>query len=412
MDCNDRCAQVSTAEHPCHSWTFVDPNSPQPPFRCNCFGRFDTIWTPETNIPKSQNIVYSAKSCKYPPPLPPPPPPPGPATPVFSWNKVPVYNFPCFDPKTRNDTPFTPSDIDLLLKFPFVVLCHGFYDSSGKLVLAEDAMSAVAKQLKQKNPNIKVLFYLNSVLDWNDYRFHLDYVQATPSAWARQSNGEPCRTPGDKEFAQPKDGMLSLDFAQQQGRELWQQACFNATKSGVFDGCFADRASGTPAKYDPRYLSNYTLGHKNMLLEAQKLIDSVAPGGFLVSNNAVIPGVSATMIEGFQANQENIQQLQAIAAQNISVHVHAGYGGGCANMNTTTLPAFLIGAGEYSYFGCSKAWTFPTGWQVWYPEYDLPLGSPHGPAQLHDGVFTRVFGQGTTVTFSTKNNTGSIVWKS
>jgi hypothetical protein len=31
-------------------------------------------------------------------------------------------------------------------------------------------------------------------------------------------------------------------------------------------------------------------------------------------------------------------------------------------MAVGSLPAFLIGAGEGSFYGCSRAWTFRTGW--------------------------------------------------
>lgn len=60
----------------------------------------------------------------------------------------------------------------------------------------------------------------------------------------------------------------------------------------------------------------------------------------------------------------------------------------------------------------SEAWTFRTGWDIWYPVYDRPLGPPHGPATYDPATQTyhRVFGNGTVVTFDTKTNTGEIAW--
>ena len=101
-----------------------------------------------------------------------PPPPDGPGTPHFSWDRVPVYNFPCFDPSRKKGLggPFTDAEIELLGKFPLLLLCHGYYDASGTLVRAEEAMTAVATKIKARDPSVKILFYKNSILDWNDYR--------------------------------------------------------------------------------------------------------------------------------------------------------------------------------------------------------------------------------------------------
>lgn len=79
---------------------------------------------------------------------------------------------------------------------------------------------------------------------------------------------------------------------------------------------------------------------------------------------------------------------------------------------TDYIAAFLIGAGEYAYFGCGR-WngtkddTMPFTWR---PEYDKPLGFPKGLAKYSNGVWTRLFASGTEVTFDAKNNKGTIKW--
>ncbi len=85
---------------------------------------------------------------------------------------------------------------------------------------------------------------------------------------------------------------------------------------------------------------------------------------------------------------------------------------GCKKGITDTLAAFLIGANKYSYYACSTGWIWPDDWNVWWPEYDKPLGEPLGPAVKKDGVYTRSFKSGTNVTFDTSNNTGTIIWAS
>ena len=47
----------------------------------------------------------------------------------------------------------------------------------------------------------------------------------------------------------------------------------------------------------------------------------------------------------------------------------------------------------------------------WFPLYDLPLGKPLDNATLGaDGVWRRVFASGTSVTFDTKTNNGTVAW--
>ena len=73
----------------------------------------------------------------------------------------------------------------------------------------------------------------------------------------------------------------------------------------------------------------------------------------------------------------------------------------------TELVAFLIAAGEHSYYMCS-------GWSgtkpVWYTVYDLPIGPPMANATLDsNGVWTRRLAH-VNVSYSTKDETGTISW--
>ena len=92
----------------------------------------------------------------------------------------------------------------------------------------------MARQIKGLAPATKILFYKNSILDWSDYGFH-DKLLRRPDIWARQADGNATRTHGDKEFVQPKEGMLSVDFAKAAGRAFWMSEC----RTPDFDGCFS-----------------------------------------------------------------------------------------------------------------------------------------------------------------------------
>ena len=191
----------------------------------------------------------------------------------FSWDVVPTYSFPCYAPNDRQvGGPFTPADIELLLRFPVVVLCHGYYDNGGALVRAEPAMRAVARQLKARKPAIRILFYYQTVLDWEDTEFH-QLLAARPELWARRADGRPtCTTcawcgPGtigtacdatakgwcenttyNGKVTGPLGCMLSPDLTNPAARALVNEQCLNATRTGLFDGCFADRADSLPGQ--------------------------------------------------------------------------------------------------------------------------------------------------------------------
>lgn len=331
--------------------------------------------------------------------------------PYFSWDTVPVYNHMC-----NKSGPFNNEAVRVLAKFAMVTFEKG-QGSDVSDCCAEDKIIAAAKQIKAVNSSVYTLFYYNSVLDWNQYRMHQLFLQH-PDWWLRNTSGDPVRIPGDHSFKQPKDGMLVFDFSQQEVRNFWSSDCINATKTGYIEGCFADRAN------EDTFMKNnltkdkeeaYSKGHVQVLQELQHALGD----NILIANNDLVPEVSATMIEGFGAEESSIKLLQEGAKQGKLVQAHAGYhpdsqDNHCKNI-TNSLAAFLIGAGEYSYYGCSRGWSVSQDnmdWLVWHPEYDKPLGKPMGPAVKQGETYTRQFAAGTAVTFNVKTNEGSIQWGS
>ncbi|XP_065830205.1 uncharacterized protein [Oscarella lobularis] len=320
--------------------------------------------------------------------------------PKFSWDTVPVFNH-----MANVSGPFNDEAVRILARFPLVTF-EKMQGASLSPCCSEDKIVEAAKQIKATNSSVITIFYLNSVLDFTNYRLHEELLKR-PELFLRNASGDIVRIHPGKS----PELLNVFDFSQEAARNLWANDCINATKSGYVDGCFADRA-GEEAfahnKLTPEKATAYANGHDQVLQDVQKSLgDNV-----LIANNYLLSGVTATMIEAFRSNEESIQRLQEAVSQKKLVEVHAGYFDSCKNI-TDTLAAFLIGAGDYSYYACSAGWTaneIHTDWLTWHPEYDKPLGKPTGPATKEGDVYTRHFASGTVATFDTKTNKGDIKW--
>ena len=97
----------------------------------------------------------------------------------------------------------------------------------------------------------------------------------------------------------------------------------------------------------------------------------------------------------------------------------------CAEGGTNDLAAFLIAAGNYSYYHCTDngfstpaAWpAVPDEWLDWAPEHGFRLGTPLGPATrspsrtgANASIWRRDFASGTHVEFDGGNGNGTIWW--
>ena len=226
-----------------------------------------------------------------------------PAGPRFSWDTVPVYYHSC------NFTgAYTDAALDVVAKFPMVTIekGQGVQDASDTR-FAEDKIVDTLRRVKQRDANISTIFYYNSILDWPFYRLHADLV-ARPDLWARDKSGAACHTNGDGSFPNHSN-MLSFDFAQAGGRDLWAQACLNVTATGHVDGCFSDRANSFPSCALPDKAS-FGAGHLQVQQELQRKLGD----GVLISNNDAMDGVGAMMLEGFKASDRPMPSRQALRA--------------------------------------------------------------------------------------------------
>lgn len=126
-------------------------------------------------------------------------------------------------------------------------------------------------------------------------------------------------------------------------------------------------------------------------------------------------------MEVFSPNSGNIREIQSAADAGLINQVHCNMYSGVGNPDTRDcLAAFLIGAGNNSFFSGPDAWNVrqsaedPTGIQDvvarWRPEYEKPLGPPKSLGQLGaNNVWHREF-EHAAVAFNATTCKGVIQW--
>lgn len=338
-----------------------------------------------------------------------------PALPSFSWDTVPVFF------ETSNVTgPFDEASIITMAKAGLVVLEKAYdYPAPG---FAEDKLLTVVNALRRARPNTlprqSVIFYYNTNLDCPDYRLHAEMAAHSPSWWVQNSTTldivrEHQDSGAGAEPPFPYPYTYVYEHRRPAVRQTWVNECLNMTHHG-FDGCMVDRWTRTPKAFKAQLsrdeVQQWIDGRDNATASLTTAMQ--ARGKWLVGSL----DADAVSMPGFQGKPASVQaQLQA-----------AELGKGClASTQPGTwkkpreelerqLAGFLVAAGVNHFFG-GGSWTVNSTSRegvYWYPEYDRPLGAPHGPATLNGTVLTRRFASGTVARYDTSSGDGSIVWGS
>merc|ERR1711884_559182 len=155
---------------------------------------------------------------------------------------------------------------------------------------------------------------------------------------------------------------------------------------------------GVPGPLDAATQQAYIAGKDQMLADLQAEIPGIVLCG---SGGGTMKGVFGTSVQ---------KGVAAGAMFEAKGHeVCSGNNAGDPNdpKIQTELAAFLVAAGEHSYYRCG-AWGHSD--VPWYKVYDMPLGKPFSNATLSNGIYKRSFASGTVVTFDTATETGTIKW--
>jgi hypothetical protein len=332
-------------------------------------------------------------------------PPPG-----FSWDTLPVHWFSANATSQLSAATAT----QIASRHSLAIINgqgHAYWQApvgegaENKMVEAGRILKEASARLNQ--PPITVLAYFNSVLDWTAYEFH-KWLAEVPTRYLHDINGN--LVFGRRDIL--NNSLHVPDFSQAAVAEQWLANVVNTSQH--LDGVFIDQGkycSPFACKkrdrpfYPPGKLDAWARGHWDMLLQLRQKI----PGQMILLNNLNLTHFPSHFDHEYENFNGSVLQFQSLVQDEAAGRVATCHNSGKAGY-TTTLPLFLLGAGNASYYAATfqhgdgnapgdPGWMQPA-WDGWRPEYSRKLGAPLGAATISHGMATRHFASGTKVTMN------------
>ena len=321
--------------------------------------------------------------------------------PMFSWDTLPVFFH-----SSNASGPYSHESLKTIAKFQMVTVEKW----QGYLVPGVDddnEMINFMKMVKDVNPNAATYFYMGAYSEHSEMARMKREFDQHPDWFLRDSNGTKVKNNGTKVL------FYVFDLSKPEVRQWWKNYCLNAMKAANGDGCFCDSSQRTNMTFVPPLSPEKEKAWGDGLLQLTKEVqEALGDDNLLIGKVANQSYVKAVQIEFFHARNDSIVELMLGVEVGQVVQAHVPVYIDCHEDLTNYEAAFLIGAGEHSYFGCGR-WNSTNDDNtplMWRPEYDKPLGAPNGPATYKNGVWRREFSHGTTVEFDTSTNKGKIEW--
>jgi hypothetical protein len=346
--------------------------------------------------------------------------------PPFSWDRVPVY---AHVGKAAGD--FTPAQLDFLAQhFNFIAIEKG--QAVRQRGSTEAGIAEAARQIKQRNPRAKVLFYWNAFLDYPLYAAGKTFPA---DGHLKDARGKPVMV---------RNTVPAYDLARADVRAWWADVAATATRMGAADGIFADALLQVVAPAKKKLLGEEKYKALNAGLE-MLLADTrrkLGPEKLILFNGLrgsegaqFLPLTSGAMIEHFgqlsgigkekmAADLEAMQQA-ARAGKIVCLKAwpgftwldtdlmkkpHAELAKRAREHITFPLACFLVAAEANCYFCYTWGYRDDDGTLDWYPEFDKPLGPPRGLAKRDGWVWQREFAHA-TVSVNLETQKARIDWR-
>jgi hypothetical protein len=189
--------------------------------------------------------------------------------PEFSWDRVPVYIH------VGKNSGFTEEEIRFVAsRSNFVCLEKGHGASVHGST--EKGIEHDAARLKAANPNLKVLYYWNTFLDYSMYEAHRVY-ENHPDWWLRQVDGSLDRKRGQ---------IRRYDLSNAEVREWWAEEVRKTVVDGSCDGVFMDAFPqiASPANIRLWGKEKYDAIQDGLVATIKLTREKVGPGNVLMFN--------------------------------------------------------------------------------------------------------------------------------
>ncbi len=333
--------------------------------------------------------------------------------PDFSWDKVPVaFHF------AKRTGLMTPEEANFVVSHAsFICLEKGHGGSEFKST--EEGIEKEAQQLKRLNPNMKVIFYWNTFLDYPMFEAHEEYSQH-PEWWLKTKDGD----------LDLKNGNIKrYDLSNPEVRNWWSDVAKKALDEGSSDGVFMDAfpqiaASGNKQLWGEDKYQAIQQGLKDVIRETRQKVGAnklIVYNGIRSTPDQKIgydfpEHTDAVMIEHFgnfnsgskECMMADIQAMSDAGKQGKIVVLKAWPGFTFIDQEAKKLPldekrkmaqknitfplaCFLAGAQKHSYFIYNWGYVIDNGCLEWYPELDRPLGEPLGDVTINGWELNREF---------------------
>jgi hypothetical protein len=324
--------------------------------------------------------------------------------PSFSWDTVPRWLI------VRKASAYTDAEVDsMAVHYDLIV-----WEKANKAGFDtnDEGILDVSTRVRAVNPSIKNIFYFNSWIHYTGYRSDETYNTWDWSDHTTDTNGTEI-------VYQFKDLYCTHNYAVSEMRDWWVNSLLDITTNSVIDGIMIDKVTSTPASfydlnglpvsdvlkmYDALkqglpegklFLGNTLRNERNYAGRAHM---EVQDGSYLerwdLPNGNCTPEQSDA-----EAVAVSLQLMrEALAKGKIILFKTSGPDTSQSELEAAVdypLALFLIVAETNAYFAYQadvNALTASWVWDVsWLPEFNRPLGAPHGNPVKDGFVYTRSY---------------------
>lgn len=286
----------------------------------------------------------------------------------------------------------------------------------------ERYMMGTIQKVKQLNPEVAAVFYLNTLYDFPFYSLHGMYEAS--DADMKDINGKVIGLRND-------NGMYPVpvyDFGKIEALDIYLDFHTNLSASGIVDGTFPDKHNVFAWKNGSNWqicesgektsVKNWSKScaviSETVALKHNKGKQSVLDGIYKIYGKSGVLFLNTTQFPHLHQEDMTLKALQKfikLIADTLKdvpfVYVQVQDQGSSSDPSIiqsvckkNTVAVFLLAVERGAVIGCNG----------WDEQFEKPLGDPLGPARVEGDVVSRNFTSGTWVSYNAGTNEANIHW--